>query len=168
MSKSKKVATLALCIALAFTLSFLESLIPINIGIPGVKLGLANSVTLALVYLVGKKEAFAVSMVRILLSGLLFSGAFSLLYGFAGGILSFVVMIIAMKSEKLSVVGVSVLGAAVHNVGQIIVAAIVMETSQIVYYLPVLLISGAVTGVLVGVVSGIVIARLNNVINKKL
>ena len=165
MSKSKRVATLALCIALAFTLSFLESLIPINIGIPGVKLGLANSVVLVALYLLSKREAFAISMVRILLSGLLFSGAFSLIYSFAGGILSFVVMVAAMKSKKLSPLGVSVLGASVHNVGQIIVAAAVMQTARIIYYLPVLLISGALTGVLVGVVSGIIVQRLNNVIN---
>ncbi len=166
MSKSKKVATIALCIALAFTLSFLESLIPFNIGIPGVKIGLANSVVLAAMYLLGKKEAFCISMVRILLAGLIFSGAFSLVYSFAGGIMSFFVMLAALKSEKLSVVGVSILGAAVHNIGQIVVAAVVMNSAQIVYYLPVLLVSGAVTGVLVGTVSGIVIARLNNVINK--
>ena len=166
MSKSKKVATFALCVALAFTLSFLESLVPINLGIPGVKLGLANSVVLMAMYLLGKKEAFAISMIRILLSGLLFSGAFSLIYSFAGGILSYLVMLAAMQSKKLSPLGVSVLGASVHNVGQIIVAGIVMRTSRIVYYLPVLLISGAVTGVIVGILSGIVIARLNNVINK--
>ena len=166
MSKSKKVATFALCIALAFTLSFLESMMPINIGIPGVKLGLANSVTLAALYLLGKKEAFAISMVRILLAGLLFSGAFSLVYGFAGGILSYFVMVLAMRSEKFSPVGVSILGAAVHNTGQIIVAALVMQTARIAYYLPVLLLSGAVSGALVGILSGIAVARLNKVVYK--
>lgn len=165
MSKSKRIATLALCIALAFTLSFFESLIPINIGIPGVKLGLANSVTLVALYLLGKKEAFAISMVRILLAGLLFGGAFSLVYGFAGGMLSYIIMVLAMKSKKLSPVGVSVLGAAVHNTGQIIVAAAVMQTPRIAYYLPVLLLSGAVSGALVGIVSGIAVARLNHIIN---
>ncbi|MBQ8077758.1 MAG: Gx transporter family protein [Eubacterium sp.] len=149
---------------MAFTLSFLESLVPVNIGIPGVKLGLANSVVLMAMYLLGKKEAFAISMIRILLAGLLFSGAFSLIYSFAGGILSYFVMLAAMQSKKLSALGVSVLGASVHNVGQIVVAGVVMQTSRIVYYLPVLLISGAVTGVIVGILSGIVIARLNNII----
>ena len=166
MSKSKKVATFSLCVALAFTLSFLESQIPINIGVPGVKLGLANSVVLMAMYLLGKKEAFAISMIRILLAGLLFSGAFSLIYSFAGGLLSYFVMLAAMNSKKLSPVGVSVLGASVHNTGQIIVAGLVMRTSRIIYYLPVLLISGAVTGVMVGIISGIVIARLSNVITK--
>ncbi|MBQ7202735.1 MAG: Gx transporter family protein [Eubacterium sp.] len=160
VSKAKKVATLALCVALAFTLSFLESLLPLNIGVPGIKLGLANSVVVVVMYLVGKKEAFFVSMVRILLAGLLFSGAFSLLYSFAGGLLSFAVMLIAIKSEKLSPLGVSILGATVHNAGQIIVAMVVMETYRIVYYLPVLMISGLVTGALVGLLSGIIVTRL--------
>ncbi len=164
MSKAKKTAIFALCVALAFTLSFLESLIPIQIGVPGVKLGLANCVVLAALYLLGKKEAFCISMLRILLAGLLFSGAFSLVYSFAGGILSFLVMCFAMKSKKLSAVGVSVLGAAVHNVGQIAVAALVMQTPRIVYYLPVLLLSGAVSGVLVGFLSGIVISRLQHAV----
>ncbi|MBR2100171.1 MAG: Gx transporter family protein [Eubacterium sp.] len=160
MKKTKKIAVFALCIALAFTLSFLETLIPINIGVPGVKIGLANMVVLAALYLLDKRAAFAISMIRILISGLLFSGAFSLLYSFAGGILSFFVMLLAMKSKKLSILGVSVLGGAVHNIGQIIVAAIVLQTPRIVYYLPVLLISGALAGIVVGIVSKIVVERL--------
>ena len=160
MSKSKKVAVFALCVALAFTLSFLETMIPINIGVPGVKIGLANLVVVAALYLLDKKEAFAISMIRILISGLLFSGAFSLLYSFAGGILSFLVMLLAMKSKKISILGVSVLGATVHNIGQIIVAAIVMQTPRIVYYLPVLLLSGAAAGIVVGIISKIVVGRL--------
>ena len=160
MSKNKKIAVFALCTALAFTLSFLETLIPINIGVPGVKIGLANIVVVAALYLLDKRAAFAVSMIRILIAGLLFSGAFSLLYSFAGGMLSFLVMLLAMKSEKFSVLGVSVLGGAVHNIGQIIVAAIVMQTPRIVYYLPVLLISGALAGIVVGIISKIVVERL--------
>lgn len=160
MKKTKKIAVFALCVALAFVLSFLETLIPINIGVPGVKIGLANMVVLAALYLLDKRAAFAISMIRILISGLLFSGAFSLLYSFTGGILSFLVMLLAMKSEKLSILGVSVLGGAVHNIGQIIVAAIVMQTPRIVYYLPVLLISGALAGIVVGIISKIVVERL--------
>ena len=160
MKKTKKIAVFALCVALAFVLSFLETLIPINIGVPGVKIGLANMVVLAALYMLDKRAAFAISMIRILISGLLFSGAFSLLYSFTGGILSFLVMLLAMKSEKLSILGVSVLGGAVHNIGQIIVAAIVMQTPRIVYYLPVLLISGALAGIVVGIISKIVVVRL--------
>ena len=160
MNKSKRVAYFALCTALAFTLSFLETLIPINIGVPGVKIGLANLVVVAALYLLDKKEAFAISMIRILVSGLVFTGAFSLLYSFTGGILSFFVMLLAMKSKKISILGVSILGASVHNIGQIIVAAIVMHTPRIVYYLPVLLISGALAGIIVGIISKIIVQRL--------
>ena len=160
MKKSKRIAVFALCIALAFTLSFLETLIPINIGVPGVKIGLANLVVVAALYLLDKKEAFAISMIRILISGLVFTGAFSLLYSFTGGIISFLVMLLAMKSKKISILGVSILGAVVHNLGQIIVAAIVMETARIVYYLPVLLISGAAAGIVVGIISKIIVERL--------
>ena len=165
MSKSKKVAVFALCIALAFTLAFIETLIPINIGVPGVKIGLANLVVVAALYLLDKREAFAISMIRILISGLLFSGAFSLLYSFTGGILSFFVMLLAMKSKKISILGVSVLGGAVHNIGQIIVAAIVMQTPRIIYYLPVLLVSGTLAGILVGIISKIVVERLIKINN---
>ncbi|MBR1762047.1 MAG: Gx transporter family protein [Eubacterium sp.] len=163
MKKTKRVAVFALFTALAFTLSFLETLIPINVGVPGVKIGLANLVVVAALYLLDEKEAFAVSMIRILISGLLFTGAFSLLYSFAGGILSFSVMLLAKKSEKLSVLGVSVLGASVHNIGQIIVAAIVMQTARIVYYLPVLLISGVIAGIIVGIISKILVERLSKI-----
>ena len=163
MKKSKRIAVFALSVALAFTLSFLETLIPIHIGIPGVKLGLANLVVIAALYLLPKKDAFVISMIRILISGLVFSGAFSLLYSFAGGILSFFAMLLAQKSKKISVLGVSVLGAAVHNIGQIIVAALVMQTPRIIYYLPVLLLSGGAAGVLVGIISGVIVKRLSDI-----
>lgn len=160
MKKSKRAALCGLLIALAFVFSYLESLIPINIGVPGVKIGLANLVVVTAIYTLNKRDAFFISMVRILLSGLIFSGAFSLLYSFAGGILSFFVMLLAQKNKRLSVTGVSVLGGAVHNTGQILVAAIVMQTAGLIYYLPVLLVSGAVSGTLIGIVSNIIIDRL--------
>lgn len=163
MKKSKRIALIALNIALAFALSFLESLIPINPGIPGVKIGFANLVVISALYTLPKRDAFCISMVRILLSGLVFSGAFSLLYSFAGGILSFIVMMLAQKNKHLSIIGVSILGAVVHNTGQIIVAAFVMQTCRIVYYLPVLLVSGAASGVAVGLVSGIIVRRLSDI-----
>ena len=163
MKKSKRIATFGLCTALAFALSFLETLIPVNIGVPGVKLGLANLVVVAALYLLPKSDAFCISMIRILLAGLLFSGAFSLLYSFAGGILSFVVMLLAQKNKHLSVMGVSVLGGTVHNIAQILVAAAVMQTYRIVYYLPVLLLSGAGAGIAVGLLSGIVVERLSKI-----
>ena len=159
-TKAKKTAYYALCIALAFVFSYLESLIPLNIGVPGIKLGLANLVVVTALYVMGERDAFIISMIRILLCGLTFGGVFSLVYSFAGGVLSFAVMLLAKRSKRLSVLGVSVLGAAVHNVGQIAAAAAVMENAGVFYYLPVLLLSGAVTGALIGILSGTVISRI--------
>ena len=162
-TRAKKTAYYALCIALAFVFSYLESLIPLNIGVPGIKLGLANLVVVAALYVMGDRDAFIISMIRILLCGLTFGGVFSLVYSFAGGVLSFAVMLLAKRSKRLSVLGVSVLGAAVHNVGQIAAAAAVMENAGVFYYLPVLLLSGAVTGALIGVLSGAVISRIEKI-----
>lgn len=164
MSKIKRISIVALSVALAFVLSFFESLVPVNVGVPGVKPGIANVVVLAALYLLPKRDAFFISMVRILISGLVFSGAFSLVYSFAGGLLSFFVMIAAMKCRDLSITGVSVLGALSHNAAQILVAAIVMNTYRIAYYLPVLLISAAVAGVAVGVLGGIIVKRFERVV----
>lgn len=161
MNKSKRIAYFALNVALAFVLSYLESLVPVNIGVPGIKLGLANLVVVTALYTLPKQDAFFISMVRIILSGLTFGGVFSLIYSLAGGILSFAVMLCAKRIKGISVAGVSVLGAAVHNIGQIIAAAIVMKNSGIFYYLPVLLISGGITGLAIGIVSRIIINRIS-------
>lgn len=161
---SRKTAFFALFVALAFVFSYLESLIPLNFGIPGIKLGLANLVVLTAMYTVGEKQAFAVSVIRIILAGLTFGGVFSLVYSLAGGILSFCAMLLAKRCRSLSVIGVSIIGGATHNIGQIAAAAIVMQTYRIVYYLPVLLLTGAVTGAVIGILSKIIIKRLNKVI----
>lgn len=163
---SKKTAFFAIFVALAFVFSYLESLIPLNFGIPGIKLGLANLVVVTAMYTVGEKQAFAVSVIRIILAGLTFGGVFSLVYSLAGGILSFCAMLLAKRCRALSEIGVSVIGGATHNIGQIAAAAVVMETYRIVYYLPVLLLTGAVTGAVIGVVSRMIINRLNQVIKK--
>lgn len=163
MNKSKRIAYFALNVALAFVLSYLESLVPINIGVPGIKLGLANLVVVTALYTLPKGDAFFISMVRIVLSGLTFGGVFSLVYSFAGGILAFAVMLCAKKIRGVSVVGVSVLGAAVHNVGQIFAAAVVMKNFGIFYYLPVLLIAGGITGLAIGLLSRIIISRISKI-----
>lgn len=144
--------------------SYLETLIPFNFGIPGIKLGLANLVVVTAMYTVGEKQAFAISVIRIILAGLTFGGVFSLVYSLAGGILSFFAMLLAKRCKALSITGVSIIGGSVHNIGQIAAAAVVMQTYRIVYYLPVLLLSGAVTGAVIGIVSGIIVNRLNKVI----
>ncbi|MDE5605336.1 MAG: Gx transporter family protein [Eubacterium sp.] len=158
-NKVQTVALYGLMVALAFVFSYFESLIPFNFGIPGVKLGLANLVVVVALYIMKPSQAFSISLIRIFLTSLTFGNiTVSLPYSLCGGILSFVVMYLAKKT-KLSIIGVSMLGGICHNIGQIIVAALIMETPNIAYYLPVLLVAGLLTGLLLGVVSKIVIDR---------
>ena len=159
-NKSKKIALFGLMIALAFVFSYLESFIPIGIGIPGIKLGLANLVVVTAIYLLPKKYALIIAVIRIILAGLTFGGVSTMLFSLAGGLLSFIIMVILQKTGKMSVIGVSVAGGIFHNAGQIIVAAFVMETARLVYYLPVLVISGVATGLLIGIISDITVKRL--------
>lgn len=161
-SKAKRIAFFGMMVALAFTFSYLESLIPFNFGIPGVKLGLANLVVVVALYIMKPGEAFSIAVIRILLAALTFGNVYSLAYSLCGGILSFIVMYF-MRKTKLSVIGVSMLGGICHNIGQIIVAAVVMETARIAYYLPVLLVAGLITGLLLGIVSKLIIDRFNKI-----
>ncbi len=156
----KRLCTLALMIALAFAFSYLESLIPFNFGIPGIKLGIANLVVIIALYTMNAKDALFISIIRILLSGLAFSGPFAMIYSLIGGLLSFSVMFVAEKSNKFSPIGVSALGGTVHNFGQILVAAVVMRTYRIIYYFPILMIVGLVTGIVNGVIADIIIKRI--------
>ncbi len=157
---TKKISYLGLLIALAFVLSYVEALLPISIGIPGVKIGLANLVVMVALYTIGSKNAFMLSVVRVLLVSLTFGNFAMMLYSMAGALLSFVVMFVARRSKKFSITGVSVLGGVFHNVGQIIVAIFVLETSKLVYYLPVLIIVGTITGMVIGLVAGMIIKRI--------
>lgn len=151
---AKKTALLGMLVALAFVLSYIETLIPVNLGIPGAKLGLANLVVMVALYTLGTKEAFGLSMVRILLTGLTFSSMAAMLYSFAGGLLSFAVMALMKKTKKLSVTGVSVLGGIAHNAGQIFVAMWILDTATLIYYLPVLAITGVASGTVIGLLAG--------------
>lgn len=161
-NKAKKIALYGMMVALAFTFSYLESLIPFNFGIPGVKLGLANLVVIVAIYIMKPAEAFSIALIRIFLAALTFGNVYSLAYSLCGGILSFIVMYLTKKS-KLSVIGVSMLGGICHNIGQIIVAAVVMETVRIAYYMPVLLVAGLMTGLLIGIVSKLIIDRFEKI-----
>lgn len=160
----KKTAYIGLFLSLALILSYLETLIPIHFGIFGVKLGLTNVVVVLMLYLIGAKEAFGISMIRIIMVTFLFGNAFSMIYSFAGGILSFIVMYFLKKTKKFHCVSVSVAGGMMHNIGQLIVAAIVVETYSIFYYIPVLIVAGVITGFLIGVVSQELIFRLEKMI----
>lgn len=158
--KSEKIAKYGLLIALAFIFSYIESLIPIPFPVPGIKLGLANLVVIIGIYGIGVKEAFALSMVRILLVGVTFRDPSTLMFSFAGGILSWLMMLIFMKLKLFSMIGVSIIGGIAHNVGQIIVAMIYVSNTSLIYYLPVLLISGVVSGTLIGILAAYIIKRL--------
>lgn len=149
----KKIPYYGLFAALAILMGYVEFMIPIPVPIPGVKLGLANVIIIIMLYFMDTKSAFFVSLIRVLLSGLLFAGFAGMLYSLAGAMLSFLVMAALKKTGRFSIVGVSVSGGVFHNVGQIVVAALVVENVRMVYYLPFLLISGVVTGFLIGIVA---------------
>lgn len=155
-----KTANIGIAIALALIVSYVEMLIPFNFGIPGIKLGLTNVVIIIMLYLFGWKSAFLVSVSRIFLAGFLFGNMSMILYSLAGGVLSLAVMTIMKNLKGFSVIGVSILGGITHNIGQIVVAILVVENVKMVYYLPVLLISGLITGMLIGVVAKEMISRL--------
>lgn len=160
--KSKRIAIYGMLIALAFILSYIESMIPIPIPIPGVKIGLANLVVLVGLYTMGAKEAFVLSMIRIILVGFTFGNLSTMMFSFAGGILSWVLMTIFFKSKKFSISGVSIIGGVAHNVGQILTAMWVVDSSALLYYLPFLLVSGAAMGIVIGLVGSILIKRIKN------
>lgn len=149
----KKIPYYGLFAALAILMGYVELMIPIPVPIPGVKLGLANVIVILAMYYMDTKGAFFISLIRVLLSGLLFAGMAGLLYSLAGAMLSFLVMALLKKTGKCSIIGVSLAGGVFHNVGQIIVAAMVVENVRMAYYLPFLLVSGVVTGILIGIVA---------------
>ena len=153
MSISRKVSSGAMLVALAMIFSYVESLIPINLGVPGIKLGVANLVTVTGLYILAPMEVFVVVILRVLLVGFMFGNGMSILYSLAGGILSFLVMLLLKRAKGFSMIGVSIAGGVSHNIGQIAVAMCVLENTKLVYYLPVLMIAGTITGILIGVVS---------------
>ena len=158
-NRTGKVALAALLAALALIFSYVESLIPLSVTMPGVKLGVANLVILVALYKLDFKYAFAINIVRILVSGLLFSGVFGVLYSLAGGVLSIVIMWILKKTDLFSIVGVSMAGGVAHNFGQVLVAAILISDLRMFIYLPVLMFSGIVSGIVIGYIAYYIINR---------
>ena len=155
-----KVPLFGIYIALALIFSYIELLIPINFGLPGAKLGLANLVILIVLYNSGWKDALIVSVVRILISGILFGNAFSIVYSMVGGIFSLFTMIVLKKTNKFSMIGISAVGGVTHNIGQLFVAMVVLETVSVRYYLSLLILVGLFTGIIMGIVSKEVLKRL--------
>lgn len=158
--KTKKIAVLGLLTAIALILSYVETLIPIFAGIPGIKLGLPNLVVLILLYQYDFKTAALVSFVRILAAGFLFGNLMSILFSLAGGMLSLVLMYLLKRMGGFSIMGISAAGGCIHNIGQLAVAYFVVATKMLITYLPALLLSGLITGILIGIAAKILMGRI--------
>ena len=159
-NNTKKLTRLALTVSFALILSYIESRIPAFVAIPGVKVGLANIAVIFSLYKLGAKEAASISVVRVLLVSFLFGSPISLIYSLTGAVLSFAVMLLLKKLTPLGEIAVSVCGGVAHNIGQIAAASFMLETNVVVYYLPVLILSGTVAGIAVGVASALLIKKV--------
>ena len=159
--KTQKLTVMALTTAIALVLSFVESQIPAFVAVPGVKMGLANIAIVYALYRLGWKEAAIISLIRVVLVSLLFGSAASFLYSLAGAVLRLLGMALLKKTGKFTEIVVSVAGGVLHNIGQIAMASIILETDALRYYLPFLLVSGILAGVVIGLISGILIRRIH-------
>lgn len=159
--KAKYVSRMALLIALALVLSYLESLVPLSFAVPGIKMGLPNIVIVWALYRMRPRDAVLISFLRVVLVSLLFGNAFALAYSLAGAVLSLAVMVILKRLDAFGCTGVSVAGAVAHNLGQILMAILILETSRLIYYLPVLCISGTIAGVCIGAVAALLVRRVD-------
>ena len=157
---AKKAALLGMFIALAIVLGWLEALVPVFFVVPGMKLGLANVVTLFALYRYSWKEAFCVGILRVLLSCILFGNFSVFLYSLFGMVFSLVTMALLRRLDKFSMIGVSAAGGIMHNVGQLIAAFFVIENTVLLYYFPILAIAGVLSGTLIGVLGAVLYQRI--------
>ncbi len=156
----KKTAFCGLMLALALIASYVESLIPVPIPVPGIKLGVANSIILILLYYTDTRTAWGISVSRVVLSGFLFGSMSSILYSLSGAILSLLIMSWIKKRDCFTMTGVSVAGGVSHNIGQLFMAFLVLESGVLWYYLPVLLLSGCITGGIIGILGKEIFKRI--------
>ena len=161
-----KTAFMGLLLAFALILSYIETLIPFQTGIPGVKLGLANLAVVLSLYLFTWKEAILLTTLKAVLSGLMFGNLFMIIYSLAGALISCMIMILLKKTGGFNVPIVSVAGGVMHNMGQLLVAVFVVETYSIFYYIPVLMIAGLITGLVIGSVAALVLPYIQNIVSK--
>ena len=160
-TKARKIAFVGLTASVALLLSYVEFLLPpIFVAVPGIKIGLPNVIILYVLYCLDIKYAALVSFSRLCISSLLFGNVMTFAYSAAGAILSLLVMGILKKTDKLSAVGVSVAGGVTHNLGQILVAMLLLDTPQIAYYMIVLAVTGTISGVFIGLCGALLIKRL--------
>ena len=159
----RKMAVLALLVALAVLVGYVESLIPLNFGIPGIKPGLCNIVILATMRLYRAREALFVSIARVLIIGFMFGNLYSIAYGLAGTILSIAVMAFLFRTRRFGMIGVSAAGGAMHNIGQLLVAKLALPALPLFWYVPILLLAGLATGALVGFLTYEILRRIKGV-----
>ena len=164
MTKSKKIAVCAVMIALALSLSYIERFIPLQlvVPLPGVKLGLANIVTMIALYMLNTKFAYTILIPRCILGSVFGGGITGLAFSMLGGVMALGVMAAAKRFRWFSVYGVSILGAAAHNIGQILAAMLLMRSVYIGAYLPYLLIISVFTGLMTGIACAGVLRTLPN------
>ena len=158
----RKIPYMGVLLALALICSYVEVLIPFSIGIPGIKLGLANTVMIFVLYTVGTKETYVLSIARILISGFMFGNIMAIAYSLAGGMLSLTLMALLKKTNLLSAISVSIAGGIAHNIGQILIATLIISNYSVMYYMPVLMVAGFITGGLIGVLAQEVFLRIGN------
>lgn len=156
----KKIAILGVFVTMALIVSYIETILPFQTDLPGIKLGLANIVIVMVLHYMGEKEAIVVSSARILLAGFLFGNLSTILYSLAGAAVSLLAMILLLKTKRCSVYGISMAGGVFHNVGQLLVAAATIQNINLAYYLPVLLITGLITGFVIGLLAAEIIKRI--------
>ncbi len=160
-TKANTIATAAVLASLALIFSYIEFLVPLSLGLPGIKLGLANIVIVVALYRLGTRTALLVNVTRILLAAALFGSVFSALYSLAGGLISFAAMAALKRTDYFSTAGVSMAGGVFHNMGQLLIAALLVESYQIFYYFPLLLLAGLATGIINGILATLVLRALS-------
>ena len=160
-SISRRVSSGAMLVALAMIFSYVESLIPINLGIPGIKLGVANLVTVTGLYILAPMEVLLVVILRVLLVGFMFGNGMSILYSLAGAALSMTVMTLMLKKTSFSLIGVSVAGGVSHNIGQLIIAMLIVQNASVFVYAPALLVAGVAAGVVIGGLTNEILKRVH-------
>lgn len=160
-SSAKNVAVTGVFIALAMVFSYIETFIPINVGVPGVKLGLANIVTIVVLHKLGAGRAVLVSLIRIVLSAMLFGNMTVMLYSLAGAMVSLLVMAMLCKLKFFSIAGISIAGGVAHNMGQLVLAMFMLSDQHVLYYAPVLIISGTIAGIVTGILAVAITYRVN-------
>lgn len=159
-SRTRRIAVSAMFAALALIFSYIEAILPLSAGIPGVKLGIANLVVILALYNMNFRYAMGINVIRILVAGLLFNGLFGALYSLAGGVVSLTVMWLLKRTGLFSMAGVSMAGGVAHNMGQLLVASALVSNLKMFVYLPVLMFSGIAAGILIGITASVINQRV--------